>query len=91
MRERDGIDLVIANGENSAGGAGINPEMAAKIYDSGVDIITTGDHLWDQRSVTKLLEEEPRLLRPLNYPPDTPGNGHTFWGGENGVTVCRGS
>ncbi len=88
MREREGIQLVIANGENSAGGAGITPDMANEIYDTGVDIITTGDHLWDQRTVTKLLEEEPRFLRPLNYPPNTPGNGHTFWRGENGVSVA---
>jgi len=75
LRARHQLDWVIANGENSAGGSGITPETAAEIFAAGVDVITSGDHLWDQREVTKLLEQERRFLRPLNYPAGTPGQG----------------
>lgn len=75
LRARLGCDVVVANGENSAGGAGITPETASEIYAAGVDIITTGDHLWDQKEVTALLTNEPRFVRPINYPPGTPGQG----------------
>ena len=88
LREREALDLVIANGENSAGGAGITPDMAQEIYRAGVDIITTGDHLWDQRSVSELLENEPRFVRPLNYPPGTPGQGVAYWTHTNGISVA---
>lgn len=75
LRERHSLDVVIANGENSAGGNGITPMTAQEIFKSGVDIITSGDHLWDQKEVTELLAHEPRFVRPLNYPPGTPGQG----------------
>ncbi len=77
LRERLGLDLVVANGENSAGGSGITAKTADEIFGSGVDVITCGDHLWDQKEVTALLENEPRFVRPLNYPPGTPGQGST--------------
>lgn len=75
IRETRGINLVIANGENAAGGSGITPKTAAEIFSAGVDIMTSGDHLWDQKEVSELLANEKRFLRPLNYPPDTPGQG----------------
>jgi len=75
LRQRHGVDVVIANGENSAGGSGITPKTAEEIFSVGVDIITSGDHLWDQKEVIGLLENEKRFLRPLNYPPGTPGQG----------------
>jgi 2',3'-cyclic-nucleotide 2'-phosphodiesterase len=75
LREAHAIDLVIANGENAAGGSGIPPKTAAEIFAAGVDIMTSGDHLWDQKEVSELLASEKRFLRPLNYPPDTPGQG----------------
>ncbi len=78
LRIQHGLDYVIANGENSAGGAGISPSTAREIFEAGVDVITTGDHLWDQRDVVELLKNEPRFLRPLNYPPDTLGRGWTL-------------
>ena len=71
------LDVIIANGENSAGGNGITPDIASELFDLGVDAITTGDHLWDQREVVELLHNEKRFLRPLNYPAGTPGNGST--------------
>jgi hypothetical protein len=75
LRARHAISVVIANGENAAGGSGITPQVAQEIYHGGVDIITTGDHLWDQKEVTLLLESETRFLRPANYPPGTAGQG----------------
>ncbi|HVU28157.1 MAG TPA: TIGR00282 family metallophosphoesterase [Verrucomicrobiae bacterium] len=75
LREQHALDFVIANGENSAGGSGITPKTAAEIFLSGVDAITSGDHLWDQKEVLELLADEKRFLRPLNYPPDVPGRG----------------
>ena len=75
LREQHGLDFVIANGENSAGGSGITPKTAEEIFSAGVDVITSGDHLWDQKEVMELLANEKRFLRPLNYPPGTPGQG----------------
>lgn len=75
LRQRHRVDLVIGNGENSAGGSGITPKTAAELFASGVDVVTCGDHLWDQKEVIELLDKEPRFVRPLNYPAGTPGQG----------------
>ncbi len=75
LKERHGLDVIIANGENSAGGAGITPETAAELFEAGVDVITSGDHLWDHKAVMELLANEPRFIRPANYPAGTPGHG----------------
>jgi 2',3'-cyclic-nucleotide 2'-phosphodiesterase len=75
LRQQHGIHLVIANGENSAGGSGITPKTAEEIFSAGVDVITSGDHLWDQKEVVELLTNEKRFVRPLNYPPGTAGQG----------------
>jgi metallophosphoesterase (TIGR00282 family) len=75
LRERHGLDFIIANGENSAGGSGITPKTADEIFNAGVDVITSGDHLWDQKEVMELLQKEKRFVRPLNYPPGTAGQG----------------
>ncbi|HYH83035.1 MAG TPA: TIGR00282 family metallophosphoesterase [Longimicrobium sp.] len=68
-------DAVVANGENSAGGFGITPEIVKELLDLGVDVITTGNHVWDKKEILPLLDKEPRLLRPHNYPPGNPGRG----------------
>lgn len=78
LKHRHGLDVIIANGENSAGGNGITPDIAQELFGCGVDAITTGDHLWDQKEVMELLQNEPRFLRPLNYPNGTPGKGSTI-------------
>jgi metallophosphoesterase (TIGR00282 family) len=83
LRRRHEIDFVIANGENSAGGSGITVNTASEILGAGVDVITTGDHLWDQKEVTALLQNEPRFLRPINYPPGTIGRGSAIIQREN--------
>jgi 2',3'-cyclic-nucleotide 2'-phosphodiesterase len=75
LREQHGLDFVVANGENSAGGSGITPKTAEEIFSGGVDVITSGDHLWDQKEVVELLAREKRFIRPLNYPAGTPGQG----------------
>ncbi len=79
LKERLFLDCVIANGENSAGGSGITPGTAHEIFEAGVDVITSGDHLWDQKEVVQLLEGESRFVRPLNYPNGTPGQGSTLF------------
>jgi metallophosphoesterase (TIGR00282 family) len=70
-----GIDFVVANGENVAAGRGITPRLAIDLLRCGVAVITTGDHVWDQKEVVSFIETEPRLLRPINYPEGTPGGG----------------
>lgn len=79
LRERYCVNLVIANVENAAGGSGITPKVAEEIFAAGVDVMTTGDHLWDQKDVLELLTNDKRFLRPLNYPPGTPGQGSLIW------------
>jgi 2',3'-cyclic-nucleotide 2'-phosphodiesterase len=79
LRQQYALNVVVANGENSAGGSGITVKTAEEIYAAGVDVITCGDHLWDQKEVMGLLEGEPRFVRPLNYPPGTPGQGSTIF------------
>ena len=80
-------DLVIANGENAAGGAGITRENMLEIRSSGVDVITTGNHVWDKRETLEFIGNEPRLLRPANYPDGTPGAGSCVVTAANGVRV----
>lgn len=87
LRRLHSPDLVIANGENSAGGSGITPKTAEEIFAAGVDIITSGDHLWDQKEVIGLLQNESRFLRPLNYPSGTPGQGSVVWQADNQAPV----
>ncbi|MBI5385132.1 MAG: TIGR00282 family metallophosphoesterase [Verrucomicrobia bacterium] len=75
LRQQHGLDAVVANGENSAGGSGITPETARELFEAGVDVLTTGDHVWDQKEVMDLLPKEPRVVRPLNYPAGVAGQG----------------
>jgi 2',3'-cyclic-nucleotide 2'-phosphodiesterase len=69
------IDFCIANGENAAGGFGITPEIVDELLANDVDLLTTGNHVWDKRAIIQYIREQPRLLRPYNYPARTPGNG----------------
>lgn len=75
VREDVRADAVVVNGENSAGGFGITPDIVRELLDLGVDAITTGNHVWDKKEILPLLDKEPRLLRPANYPPANPGHG----------------
>ena len=76
LRREHELDLVVANGENAAAGFGITAETAQELFESGVDVITTGGHVWDKKEVIPYLDEDDRILRPLNYPPGVPGHGH---------------
>ena len=75
LRHEYGLELVIANGENAAGGLGITLDTAQELFDSGVDIITTGNHVWAQKEIIPYLESDLSILRPLNFPPGAPGRG----------------
>jgi 2',3'-cyclic-nucleotide 2'-phosphodiesterase len=77
LRDRYAPDLVIVNGENSAGGVGITERTARDLFESGADVITTGNHVYRHREVYDFLEREERVVRPANYPQANPGRGHT--------------
>jgi len=74
-RQRQGIDLVVANGENLSGGLGVRKDALEDLFAAGVDVVTTGNHVWHRDEVRGLLAAEPRLLRPANYPDRLPGKG----------------
>ena len=74
-RKQMGLDFVIVNGENAAGGFGITPEIAHGFFDAGVDVVSTGNHVWDQQALLGYIDSETRLLRPANFPAGTPGHG----------------
>ena len=76
LRREFRVDFVVANGENAAGGFGITVETANELLSSGVDVIMSGNHVWDRKQVVPHLDGELPLLRPLNYPPAAPGRGH---------------
>jgi len=83
----ENIHLTIANGENAAGGFGITPQLADEIFRYGVDVITSGNHIWDKREIYGYLLRQPRLLRPANYPAELPGSGVVVVEARNG-TQC---
>jgi hypothetical protein len=82
--ETNAIDLAIANAENAAGGFGITPALAEELFALGLDVLTSGNHVWDKREVYDYLNRQPRLLRPANYP-DAPGRGSIVFRARNGV------
>ena len=75
LKNEYGLDFVIVNGENAAGGRGITPKITIDLLRAGIAVVTTGDHIWDQKEIFNYIDTEPRLLRPINYPEDTPGQG----------------
>jgi 2',3'-cyclic-nucleotide 2'-phosphodiesterase len=75
LRDEYALDLVVANGENAAAGFGITVETAQELFDSGVDVITSGNHIWDQKEIIPYLDSDMPVLRPLNYPSTAPGKG----------------
>ena len=85
VREEHGIDLVIANAENTAGGFGLTLETAYELLESGVDVLTSGNHVWDQKEIIPHMDEGLPLVRPANYP-DAPGRGYLF---HDGVMVLN--
>src|SRR3712207_1110022 len=74
-KQEHALDFIVVNGENAAGGRGITPKIAIDLMRAGVSVITTGDHVWDQKELIPFLATEPRVLRPINYPNGAPGTG----------------
>ena len=75
IKAERGIEFIVVNGENSAGGRGINPKICVDLLRAGAAVVTTGDHVWDQREILDYFPTEPRLLRPINFPDEAPGRG----------------
>ncbi|MGD0201085.1 MAG: TIGR00282 family metallophosphoesterase [Bryobacteraceae bacterium] len=82
------IDLAVANAENAAGGFGITPLVAEELFTLGLDVLTTGNHIWDKREILDYLDRQPRLLRPANYPGAIPGRGVHVGRARNGTEVA---
>ncbi len=90
LRRRLQLDFVIVNGENAAGGFGITRKICEELYEAGADVVTGGNHSWDQKETLAFIDSEPRLLRPLNFPPGTPGRGAgLFTAGQRKVLVIN--
>ena len=87
LRDELGLDFVVLNGENAAAGFGITAKICAEFYAAGADVITTGNHVWDQREIITYIDSDPRLLRPLNYPKGTPGRGAGVFEAKRGRKV----
>ncbi len=87
LRRELSVTLVVANGENAAGGVGITRKTAEEIFSAGVDVITTGNHVWDKREALEYVRWEPRILRPSNYPPGSPGRGFGVFQTSRGTEV----
>ncbi|MDA7880984.1 TIGR00282 family metallophosphoesterase [Akkermansiaceae bacterium] len=75
IKKSEEVDFIIINGENAAGGRGITPKISIDLLRAGAAVVTTGDHVWDQRDILDYFPTEPRLLRPINFPPEAPGKG----------------
>ncbi len=85
--EDNQLDFVVVNGENSAAGFGITEEILQNVLDAGADVVTTGNHIWDQRDTLVYIERQNQLLRPANYPAGTPGKGANLYRAKNGADV----
>lgn len=79
LRQQKKIDMVIVNGENAAHGKGLTPNIFAELISGGADVVTTGNHIWDNSSVLQIIDTEPFLLRPANYPEGAPGKGFCIY------------
>lgn len=94
IRSSQNIDVVIANCENSAAGFGVTPAVADELFRCGIDVMTSGNHIWDKKDILGYLDHAPRLLRPANYPPGVPGHGvyihETAAGGKCAVINLQG-
>ena len=88
LQDELSLDFVVVNGENAAHGFGITGAICETFFEAGVDVVTTGNHAWDQREIVEYIQTEPRLLRPVNYPEGTPGQGVGIYEAKNGQKVC---
>ncbi len=88
IKSQYNVEFVVANGENGAGGFGLTIDTAKELFNSGIDVLTSGNHIWDKKDIFVELEEGNRILRPLNYPEGVPGKGYTILETETGKRVC---
>ncbi len=87
IRQEHGTDVFIANCENAAGGSGITPDVARQLHGMGIDVMTTGDHIWKEKSIIQYIDDDPYLLKPANLPPETPGATSAVFTSKDGVKV----
>jgi 2',3'-cyclic-nucleotide 2'-phosphodiesterase len=85
LNQEYAVDFVIANAENASGGSGITSRVAAELFSSGVDVLTSGDHIWKKSEIFALINQEERILRPLNFPSGAPGRGAAVFKSKNGL------
>lgn len=82
------IDFVMGNGENAAGGRGITRDIASELLMAGIEVITMGNHVWDNKDIYNFIDDEPRIVRPANYPGSCPGRGYNIYLGPGGYRIC---
>ena len=87
LQKKYPLDLIIVNGENAAHGFGLNETICQEFYGYGVDVITTGNHVWDQKDFVQTLEKDTNVLRPLNYPHTAPGKGYGIYQTKSGAKI----
>jgi 2',3'-cyclic-nucleotide 2'-phosphodiesterase len=87
LQKEYSLDFVIANAENAAGGSGITAKVAQELFSSGVSVLTAGDHIWKKPEIFQLLDQEPRIVRPLNFPLGAPGKGASLFTTAQGVSI----
>lgn len=87
LKKEHGLDFVIANAENAAAGSGITSSVAEELFDAGVNVLTSGDHIWKKREIFEIINEEERILRPVNFPSGSPGRGYGIFKTKEGLKV----
>ena len=87
IKKSEGLEFTIANCENVAGGSGVTPALADELFGSGIDVLTSGDHIWKRKEILERLESDTRILRPANYPDGDPGAGSTVIESESGIKI----
>ena len=87
IKEEEDVGVTIANAENAAGGSGVTPPIAEELFGYGIDVLTSGDHIWKKREINEFISRESRLLRPANYPAGVPGTGATLIEAPDGTKV----
>ncbi len=87
LMEKYDADFIVVNAENASGGKGLTPDVAGFFFDLGVDVLTSGNHIWAKKEILTIIDEEERILRPANYPPGVPGKGGGLYTARNGCSV----
>lgn len=87
LREKHALDFIVVNADNAASGFGVSQQICRDFFDAGVDVVTGGDHIWDQKDIVSYLATEKRLLRPQNFPDKTPGTGHGIFTSRSGKKI----